>query len=83
VHWAGDDANPTIDTLLLIYVHRRPNGDAVIFQNRRHMCERFFRANNRADLAADAFIQVPGHQIIPCDHAAMDGHGVFIARFLG
>jgi len=61
VHRAGDDAHATVDTLLLIHVHRRPNGNAVILQNSRYVRESFFGANDRANLAADAFIQVPGH----------------------
>jgi len=47
------------------------------------MRKSFFGADNRSDLAADTLVQVPGHQVIARDHAAPDGHLVFVSCFLG
>jgi len=46
------------------------------------MCKRVFGANNRTDLAANAAVKIPPHQVIARDHWALDSHFMFSFGFL-
>jgi len=79
---AGNNAHAAVDAFFLVHIHGSPHSDAAVFQLDRHVRESLFGADNRANLAADALIKVPGHQVVARDHGAAYRHLVFVACFL-
>ncbi len=79
---AGKHANAAIDAFFLVHVYRGAFDHAPVLQFSFHMRERALGADDRTNLAANAAVEVPAHQIIARHHRTRDGHLVFGFGFL-
>ena len=79
---AGYHAGAASDALLFVHVDGRTFDDASIFEFGFYVRKRTFGANDRPDLAANAAVKIPPHQVIARHHRARDGHFVFGFGFL-